>query len=230
LDWHPTFGPFTYHITGNDNLKVESSHHINLYFTYKRQFQNAIFQLEPSVSYNKITDFIGLSDMVNFSRHYINLNQLKSLSFSMKTKWNLSNNLRINLGFSYLGRYFKYTEEFDSGSLMFTPSISSSISYKFKPVDINLNIFYKYSGKRKGHYIDDSSGTDELIETTREDFSNMDINISKTLLKKKLLLHLGVDNIFNIKDIETYNQIGVAHERNNQLLGTYYFIKMNYKF
>jgi outer membrane receptor for ferrienterochelin and colicins len=230
LDWHPTFGPFTYHITGNENLIVESSHNFNLFFTHTSLLKDGLLQIEPAVSYNKIFDLIGLSDMVNFSRHYINLNQMKTVNFTLNTKWQQNRNLRIGLGFSYLGRYIEYSNEFNSTSFMFTPSVSSSVFYRYKPLDINFYLFYKYLGKRKGHYIDDSLGADELIETTRNDFSNLDISVSKVFLKNKLLLQLGVKNIFDVKDVETYNQIGVAHERSNQLPGVNYFIKMNYKF
>ncbi len=230
LDWHPTFGPFTYNITGNENLKVESSQSFNLYFTHSKQLSNGFLQVEPSVSYNKIDDLIGLTELVNFSRHYINLNQMKTLNFSVQSKFVQAEKLQVNLGLAYLGRYLEYTNEFNSGTFMFTPSATTSVTYLYEPAQISFNLFYKYSGKRKGHFIDDSSGIDELIETTRQDYSNMDFSVSKTFFNKKCSLQTGIKNIFNVKDIETYNQIGTAHERNNQLLGSYYFIKMNYTF
>jgi len=226
LDWTPTFGPFTYTFSGNENLKLESSNSYNLYYTY---FGKNV-TLEPSVSYNEIKNLIGLSDLVHFERHYINLNKMKSLNFSIQTKLNYIENLKINLGASYLGRYIEYTDTFNSDTFMFTPSANTSITYKYKPFGMNFNLFYKYSGKRKGHYIEEVAGEEVLKETTRQDFSNLDFTIKKEFFKGNLEIITGAKNIFNVTDIETYNQIGVAHERNNQLLGSFYFLKASYKF
>ncbi len=230
LDWHPTFGPFTYNITGNDQLKTESSHSFNIYYDYTKVLANGTkFTLEPAINYNNIKDLIGLSKMVAFSRHYINLNGMKSINFNLNTKYN-TEQLKLNLGLSYLGRYLEYTEEFNSGNYMYTPAINTSISYNYKPLDLAFNMFYKYTGKQQGHYIENVGGTDVLQETTRADFSNLDFAIKKNLLHNKLSLQTGVKNIFDVTDIETYNQIGVAHERNNQLLGRFYFLKIDFKF
>jgi outer membrane receptor for ferrienterochelin and colicins len=225
LDWSPTFGPFTYIFLGNKNLKLESSNSYNLYYTYS---ENNLY-LESSICYNEIKDLIGLSDMVHFERHFINLNKMKSINISVQSKLKYIKNLQINLGASYLGRYIEYTDTFNSDTFMFTPSANASISYNYKSF-LKLNLFYKYSGKQKGHFIDDSSGSDQLVETTRKDFSNMDFSVSKTFIKQKSTIQIGIKNIFNITDIETFNQIGVAHERNNQLLGSSYFLKVTYKF
>ncbi len=225
LDWTPTFGPITYTFSGNENLRLESSNSYNLYYTYS----NKKLTIEPSLNYNEIKDLIGLSELVNFERHYINLNKMKSLNIFILTKLNYIENLQINLGASYLGRYFEYTDMFNSDTFMFTPSINTSITYNYKPFKMSFNLFYKYSGKRKGHYIEEISGEDVLIETTRQDFNNLDFTIKKEFLKNKLEIVTGAKNIFNITDIETFNQIGVAHERNNQLLGNFYFLKATYK-
>lgn len=231
LDWHPTFGPFTYNITGNENLKLETSHSFILdYSLYRTINTSNTLKIEPSISYNQVKDLIGLTELVNFSRHYINLNEMKSLNIVIKTNYNVADKLQLNLGFSYLGRYLEYTDTFNSGGFMFTPSANLSVNYNYKPMDIAFNIFYKYSGKRKGHYIEEVNGTDVLKESTRQDFSNLDASVSKSFFKNKWNLALGAKDIFNVKDIETFNQIGVAHERNSQLMGTSYFIKLNYKF
>jgi len=230
LDWHPSFGPFTYHITGNENLKQERSHYLSIHYTMLKTVNTNLLTIEPSISYNYVKDLIGLSELVNFSRHYINLHKMKSLNFAVKGAYNFKDFLQMNLGFSYLGRYLEYSETFNSGGFMFTPSTSLSLNYKYKPSNITLNIFYKYSGKRKGHYIEEENGQDVLKEAVRKDFSNLDISIRKGLFDQKMDISIGAKNLFNVKDIETFNQIGVAHERNYQLMGTSYFIKLNYNF
>ena len=87
LDWMPTFGPVTYTFSGNENLKVESSHNFNLYYTFTKQISNSSsLQIEPSFIYNEIKNLIGLSELDGFERHYVNLNKTKSLNTSIDIK------------------------------------------------------------------------------------------------------------------------------------------------
>ena len=231
LDWTPTFGPFTYTFAGNENLEVESSHNFNLHYTYRKDLNNDSFiEIEPSFFYNEIKNLIGLSELISFERHYINLNKTKSLSTSLKAKYKILDNLQFNLGFSYLGRYLEYSDTFNSDKFLYTPSANASISYTYKPFDLDFYAFYKYSGKRKGHYIENVGGTDVLKSTTREDFSNLDISLSKSFFNKKMALSIGAKNLFDVTDIETLNQIGVAHERDIQLWGATYFVKTKISF
>jgi len=228
LDWSPTFGPFTYVFKGNENLKLESSHSFSLYYSLK-SLNNGTISIEPAFSYNVIKDLIGLSELQAFERHYINLNKMKSINYSVQANFKASNYVKMNLGLSYLGRYIEYSDTFNSGKFMYTPNLTASIDYTNKPLQLNASIFYKYSGARDGHYIDNVGGTAILKETTRESFSNLDLSINKSF-KKKINLGIGAKNIFDVTDIETVNQIGVAHERNNQLWGRSFYIKLNIKF
>lgn len=231
LDWMPTFGPITYTFSGNENLKVESSHNFNFYYTYTKQFNNVnSLQIEPSFIYNEIKNLIGLSELDGFERHYINLNKTKSLNTSIDFKYRASDNLKLSLGLSYLGRYLEYTDTFNSGTFMYTPYVNTSISYNYKPFDLSFNAFYKYSGKRKGHYIEEENGEDVLKESTREDFSNLDISLTKAFLKNKLSISIGGKNLFNVTDIDTFNQIGSAHERNIQFWGATYYLQTRFNF
>lgn len=238
LDWMPTFGPSTFIFKGNEDLKLESSHSFNLYYSHRKYLNNgSLLSIEPSVAYNEIKDLIGLSELVTVGlpsdftkeRHYINLNEFKSLNTSLNVNYTM-NDLKINLGVSYLGRYIEYSETFNSDEFMFTPSANTSISYAINSLDLNFNVFYKYSGKRKGHFIEEVEGTDVLQETTRDNFNNLDISFSKTFFKHKLSVILGAKNIFDVTDVETVNQIGEAHQRDIQLWGNSFFIKTKLKF
>lgn len=231
LDWTPTYGPVTYIFTGNKDLKVESSHSFNLYYSYRQDLNNESYiQIEPSFFYNEIKNLIGLSELINSERHYINLNKTKSLSASLQIKHKILENLQYNLGVSYLGRYNEYTDIFNSEEFLYTPSVNASVSYLYKPLDLNVSAFYKYSGKREGHYIEEVNGTDVLRNSTRDYFNNLDISLAKSIFQNKLVLSLGVKNVFDITDIETFNQIGAAHDRDIQLWGTTYFLQTKFNF
>tara|TARA_R110002073_G_scaffold174557_7_gene331789 strand:+ start:3874 stop:5904 length:2031 start_codon:yes stop_codon:yes gene_type:complete len=231
LDWEPTYGPFTYTFSGNENLEVESSHNFNLYYTYTQQFSNtSSLQIEPSFIYNEIKNLIGLSELVNFERHYINLNKTKSLNASVDVKYKATDYLNFNFGFSYLGRYLEYTDTFNSDKFLYTPYVNASILYTYKLLDLRFSTFYKYSGKRKGHYVENENGVDTLKESTREDFNNLDVSLAKIFLQNKLSISIGGKNLFNVTDIDTYNQIGSAHERNIQFWGATYYLQTRFNF
>jgi len=239
LDWTPSFGPFTYIFSGNEDLKVESSHNFNLYYSYTKNFSNtSSLQIEPSFIFNEIKNLIGLSEEVmvglptdfTSERHYINLNKTKSLNTSVNVKYIANENLQINLGLSYLGRYLEYTDTFNSDKFLYTPYVNASISYNYKPLDLRFNAFYKYSGERDGHFIEEVDDEDVLMESTSEDFSNLDISLTKTFLQDKLSISIGGKNLFDVTDIDTFSQIGSAHERDIQFWGATYYLQTRFRF
>ena len=231
LDWMPTLGPFTYTFKGNENLQVESSHNLNLNYTFRRNLDNGrFFQLESTFFFNTIKNLIGLSQLVNFERHYINLNKTKTISSNVSIQHKVSENLQYNIGVSYLGRYLEYTDVFNSGGYLFNPGITINSTYHFNPLKVNLNVFYKFTGKRDGNYIEKISNVDVLKNSTRASFNNLDVSLSRSFSKKAFLVSVGAKNLFNVTDVETFNQIGAAHERNIQLWGTSYYVQAKINF
>ena len=231
LDWMPTYGPFTYTFKGNENLKVESSHNYNFNYTFRKNFDDGRFyQIESSFYFNTIKNLIGLSQLVNLERHYINLNKTKTISTNVNIKYKVSENLQYTIGASYLGRYLEYTDVFNSGDYLFNPGVTLNATYHFKPLKVDLNAFYKYTGKRDGNYIEKVNSLDVLKKSTRDSFNNLDISLSRAFSKKAFFVSLGVKNLFNVTDVETFNQIGTAHERNIQLWGRSYYLQAKYNF
>ena len=229
LDFHITSGPFTFIINGNEDLEVEESHSFNLYYTFRKELKNeSSLTIEPSLFYNDIENLIALSEMVDFKRHYINIDEFKSLGGKLDAFYKFNQAFSINAGFSLIGRYNKFNEEYDSEEFLYTPEITSSINYKFEKADVNFSVFYKYSGEREGFFINED--TEELNKTTRESFSNLDATVLKAFLNKSLILSVGAKNILDVEDIDTLNEVGEAHSRDMQLWGRSFFIKTTYNF
>jgi len=222
LDFHISAGPKTFTISGNKDLKVERSHSININYVYDNIFDKiGYLSVETSLFYNDIDNLIALSELIDFKRHYININRFKSIGGRINITNRFIKNLKLNLGFSLTSIYNKYNEDFDSDKYLSTPEINCGIDYNFK--GYNFDLYYKFSGKRAGFYIDKNSKS--LIKTTRNSFSNLDIFISKNLFSKKLKISFGAKNIFDVKDIETINQIGQAHSRDMQLWGRSFVLR-----
>lgn len=222
LDFHISAGPFTYIISGNENLEVEKSHSFNL----QHQININSFKIESSLFYNKITDLIALSQIVDFKRNYINIDKFKSKGANVSVTFKPINKLSFKTGASIIGRFNKFSKDFESEDFLYAPEFNSTISYTFSPLNINFNLFYKYTGEREDFYIDDEA----IIKTSRESFNNMDVNFNKSFANNKVTLSLGVKNVFNVEDIETTNIQGEAHNRDLQLWGRSFFVKTNINF
>lgn len=226
LDFHISAGPITYIISGNEDLKVERSNSFNLNYFFDKNFDRiGNVSIETAVFYNDVNDLIALSEQVNFKRHYINIDRFKSIG----GKINLTNrpieNLKLKTGFSLTSIYNKYNEKYGSDKYLTTPEFNGQIDYNLK--GIGFNVYYKYSGKRAGFYLDKDSKS--LIKTTRNSFNNLDIFLSKAFFSKKLKISLGAKNLFDVKDIETINQVGQAHARDMQLWGRSFIVKISYE-
>jgi outer membrane receptor for ferrienterochelin and colicins len=229
LDFHISQGPFTFIISGNQDLNVEKSHSFNLQYSYHKTLtNNKSFTIEPSVFYNDVSELITLSELVNFNRHYINIDKFKSVGGKVDFSYKYFERFTFKTGISVVGRYNKFNEEFESDEFLYAPEITSNVNYKFQTIGVNLDVFYKYTGKRTGFFIDDD--TNSLVKTRRDKFNNLDATISKSFLKNKLKASFGVKNILDVEDIETLNQVGESHARDLQLWGRSVFVKTTFKF
>ncbi len=209
----PGPGGISYLISGNQALEVERGDNFSFTYTYR----NDKLSLEPTLFYNNIKGLIALSVMANNKRNYINIDNFKSVGSSVEIKYKAHENLKLKAGFGYIGRYNKYLETFDNKQFMFSPEVTSSLNYFQKNIKTSFDIFYKYTGKLPGFYV--AATTNTLVETTRNEFNNLDFTITKSIFSA------GIKNIFNVTDIDTIEQAGTAHSTNTQLWGRSYFLK-----
>ncbi len=224
LDFHISAGPNTFIISGNEQLEVEKSHSFNILYSYQKQLANdGSLAIEPSLFYNEITDLITLSELVDFKRHYINIDKFKSVGGKINVKYNPNSVLSLHMGIAITGRYNKFNESFDTQEFLYSPEVVSSIDYRWEKLGLNMNLFHKYSGERDGFIIGEQS--DQLVQTTRGDFHHLDATVSKSFFNHKMTMSIGVKNIFDVTDIETINEAGQAHARDQQLWGRSFFVK-----
>ncbi len=228
LDFNISAGPFTYIISGNENLDVEKSHSFNLYYTFRKNLNDTgQFSVEPSVFYNDIANLVALSEMVDFKRNYININKFKSVGGKIDVGFQPNAFLSLKTGFSLIGRYNKYTETIDTETFLYSPEVTTNINFNFKRRHLFFAVFYKYTGKRDGFYMDSDAN---LVKTTRNSFNTLDTTLTKSLFNDNFNISMGVKNVFNVTDIQTLNEIGEAHSRDLQLWGRSFFLKTTINF
>ena len=223
LDFH--IGPFT--ISGNENLQAEKSHSIHIFYMQKiKPDDRQTWTVEPALFYNHISGLITLSQMVDNKRYYINIDRFRSAGGKVNISWKMDGRWKITTGIAYTGRSSGYSGTLTTAGFLFSPDISSNVLYTHKSTGIQCLLTYKYSGKRPGYYLNEEN---RLIKTVRKDFHNMNFSLSKQVLKNKLTTVAGIKNIFNVKDVETINEVGEAHVRDMQLWGRSFFVKLSYR-
>ncbi len=224
LDFQLSAGPTTYIISGNEDLRVEKSHSFNLQYSLNvRLGERNTVLIEPAAFYNDISDLIALSELADFKRNYINIDKFKSVGGKVDFTYLPSGSFVLKAGYGLVGRYNKFTEGYGSKKFLYSPEFSVAINYSTGKPNLAFDIFYKYSGKRPGFYID--SDTNSLVETIRDGFHNVNATISKSFSNDFLNVSMGVKNMFDVKDITTSNRVGEAHSRDLQLWGRSFFLK-----
>jgi len=225
LDFRINMGPMTFVISGNDKLEVEKSHSVNFSYDFRTLLGDGSKSLavEFSAFYNDISNLITLSEIENNSRHYINIDKFRSVGGALDLGFRPIESLLLRTKVTLLGRYNKFSEDYDTKEFLFSPEVIANISYTFEKAQMTFNAFFKYSGEREGFVIDPVST--ELSKIKIKSFSNLGLTVSKSFFKRKLVLSAGVKNLFNVTDVEAINEIGQSHSRDLQLWGRSFFLK-----
>ncbi|MDH5397450.1 MAG: TonB-dependent receptor [Cyclobacteriaceae bacterium] len=230
LDFHMSSGPFTYHILGNQELNVEHSNNFNLALSHQlKTNSNQTLNLNLSSFYNEINNMIALSDMVDFTRFYVNINRHKTYGGKAELRYIPIQTLSLSGGLSRIARYNHFTEDYAVPVFVATTNLNGSLSYCFPKQKASASIFYKYNGVRPGFIIDKSTG--EIIETLRQPYQVMDASVTKTFRNNSFHLTMGAKNLLNVTNIETIgNQSGQAHGTELYLWGRSAFVRLQFRF
>ena len=232
LDFTFPYGPFTFNITGNENLKAEQSHNFSLSF-YTPVFLGGSQKLtiEPAFFYNDISNLIALSAVQDFSRHYINVNKHKTHGGRLDVTYEWSDKLSLKAGYSLIGRYNSFSEnpDLDVDDFLYTNDLISQVTYSFTKRDLSLSLYYKRAGERAGYAIERGSGN--LIETRIGAHNILDFTLSKAFMNKKLRFNAGVKNILDVRNLDAIRtQTGEAHAVSSFLWGRTFFGRLEWRF
>lgn len=192
-------------IMGNTDLQAEYSHSFTGSLTYAAvQKENLQFNTSLSAFYNKVSNMIGYIQSAADVRitTYGNIDKFKSRGITMSG--NLTHKkLSASAGVSYTGRYNQYKAN-DPSLTSFSWNIESNATacYSFDKIGMQVNVFYKFTGKLPYFQLTTENGTDkvELRETGAYHWA--DITINKKLFKL-LTLNAGVHNLFDVTSVST---------------------------
>ncbi len=224
LDFYMHAGPFTYHITGNEDLKAERSHSVNVSYDHAINLgEKQVLELEASGFYNKMSNLIALSELVDYNRHYINVNNYETHGGKLSLNYKPIKQISISAGGSVTGRFNSHSENYSVDKFTYTTDLVGQAKYCMIKHKLSFAFYYKYFGDRPGFVVD--RRTREIEQTTVDAVHLLDFNVSKSFANNLLKISGGAKNLMNVKSVSTVGkQTGEAHSTSLFLWGRSFYL------
>lgn len=217
-------------IQGNPDLKPEQSHNVQFWINYhlnipKGRFDDGI-DFELNTYYQNVSDKIELSQD-NFGVHYsyFNLQNFESLGGKFNVSYK-NNFIQAKIGTSLVN----VRTSFDASGFHTTPELTASVMYSLNKVDMNFSVFYKYSGKSV-IFIETETG---LSQTMMDDYSMLDVNVSKMFWQRRMTVALGAKNLLGVTNIRSTSSESGAHSGSGGMApiawGRTMYLKLSFNF
>ncbi|RYD82301.1 MAG: TonB-dependent receptor [Sphingobacteriales bacterium] len=198
-------------IVGNPDLKAETSNSFNASLNWGKFTQNKVaYTTVLSGFFNKVKNLIGYAPSIANPQIFMltNVSDSKTAGFALQSmakyrNWNLG------VGTSFTGFYNNYSETDKSlPDLQWSAEANITAGYSFTKLGLDVNLFYKLTGKKPFYAIDSSQN---FILSKYDAFSLADLTVNKKLFKY-FTLNLGVRNLFDVQSIAaTIQATGGAH-------------------
>ena len=192
-------------IIGNTELQAEYSNSFtgSLSFT---AIQKESLRLSTSLSgfYNDVSNMIGyiLSAADTRITTYSNIDKYKTRGATLNGSL-VHKNLHASLGFSYTGRYNQYKNNDPSlASFKWSLETNAVAGYAFPKIGMNVNLFYKFTGRLPYYQLATVNGKDEVQLMQTGGYHWADITINKKLFRL-LTLNAGVRNLFDVTRVSS---------------------------
>ena len=229
-----------HNIVGNPNLKAESSNSFNGSLNWTAIPKNKMtYSVSLGTFYNEFNNQIdfALASATSNQYTYFNVNKAKTTGVTFENKFTLKN-LEASLGFSYIGFYRKlyddkdYIKE-DTKEFLWSPELSTSVSYTVSKLKTKLNLFYKYTGERPQYVTGKNTANQPVLLISKTGAYHLADFISNTQINKYIGFTAGVKNIFDVTNINnSVASTGSIHNAGNAVsvgYGRSYFIGLNFQ-
>ena len=202
------FVDINHNIVGNTNLIAEKSDNYIADVQWIQNNELAKIKIDGGLFLNDIKNMITLaiSETNNQQYTYINIGVFKTVGAQFNSTLNYQS-LAFQIGYAHVGRYNNLNNDNSIPLFNFSPEFRSNLNYEIKKLNFRLAVFYKYSGKLNGYYIDNNN---EISQSIVDDYHNFDFNITKNFNNEKLIWTIGAKNIFDVQSIVS-NVSGGVH-------------------
>ncbi len=197
-------------IIGNPDLKAETSHSFNGSLTWKKMSgSQTVYSTILGGFYNNVKNLIDYAVDVNNPANFILTNVSNSKTAGATLTTNIKHgNWNATVGGAYTGFYNDYSEaDATLPELQWSPEANATISYTFKKIGLDANLFYKFTGKRPFYAVNSSQ---QVLLTEQGSYSMADFTLNKKILKC-IFLNAGVRNLFNVDRINSTLASGGIH-------------------
>ncbi len=228
------FVDINHNIKPNEDLKAEYGNNFDLSFTLNtdREEKTHITKLDASFFYNNMHNIIVLAeiDKQSILYQYVNILDYNTMGGEASFKYSYYPIFDMELGIGTTGTYYSLTKKRQTlDDYIFSPDINLNVSSTIPSLDLNVALYYKYTGK--SWYF--SLAEDESIDVSVMDsYNNMDLTFSRKFIQNRLALSCGVKNLFNNTVVRTTGQASEAvHSSAEGSLvgyGRVYFFKAAY--
>ncbi len=203
-----SFFDANHQVVGNPDLKAETSHSFTGALSWKKKLNDDLrFTAQLGGFYNDVRNQIDyvFTQTSDTARLY-NILRSKTAGANITTGFT-AGNWSLAAGASYTGFYNdQYEADKSLNELLWSAEANLNATYSFTRIGLDLNLFYKFTGKRP-RYV--TSGPD-IVLSEQEGFHMADFTVNKKLTSF-LRLNAGVRNLLNVDRIRSSFIAGGIH-------------------
>ncbi|MEN8157218.1 MAG: TonB-dependent receptor [Bacteroidota bacterium] len=232
IDFHDS----NHDVYGNKDLKAETTNSYNASVDWKKKRGKFNIKLEPKIFFNDGKDVITLimtGTSVNAAT-YTNLDRRRTVGGEVNTSFKHVSGLMLGAGFSRIGE--TYTGEAgDFKPLVFYNNFSVSTKYSFRSLKTVAMANLKYYGETPSMASIPEEDGGGYYRVYTDPYGDLEVSLTKTLLKKRLSLIVGGKNLLNnyIRTVAGYRNFGQSNYQESRYgtlnYGRTYFVKLNVK-
>jgi outer membrane receptor for ferrienterochelin and colicins len=189
------FVDINHNIVGNVDLKPEQSLHYQAWISTKRTLGGHPLIIDLNGYYQHVNDRISLAqDGTGTLYSYFNLDEFDAIGTQAAVDFRPGKH-QFRLGFAGIGTKSNLT----IGGYAFSPEVTFSTSVFWKKPAITIAAFYKYTGRVQTYLVssDDPSPTVSYIN----DYSMLDLNLTRAFFDKLLTVSVGGKNLLNVTQV-----------------------------
>lgn len=187
----------SHQIIGNPDLKAETSNSFTASLNWKKiSPREVVYTTVLGGFYNHVKNLIDYAVSANNP----NVFQLTNVSDSRTAGVNLNSVAKyktwnISAGASFTGFYNDYSETDDAlPQLLWSAEVNASVGYTFSKMGLDVNLFYKFTGKRP-YYT--TSSSQQIVMGEQKGFHMADFTFSKKAFKY-FSFNAGIRNLFDV--------------------------------
>ncbi|MEC4116049.1 TonB-dependent receptor plug domain-containing protein [Myroides phaeus] len=223
-------------LQGNPDLSPEKGK--TLFVNLKKEYNiSDDFNATTSLTgrYLTVQDKIDLIEIVSpdgLRFEYNNVDRFRNIGFTILNQLSYKQ-FDFGLGFTMSGtaqEIFNAPQDVDK--FLYTPEVTANISYRLPKTGSVFSVYYKYNGEEYKYKKESDIFGDYYIKGKQESYSMLDLTARQPFLDKKLMLTVGVRNLFDIKYLKSTTSAGTAHDGGVTTIplgyGTSVFMKLQY--